>query len=106
MTHEDLVSKVVHLLEFEAASHEQHKTIFTRLDKQDKIIESLQTMCANLKLLGEGQVRIENNLKTVREDVDELKAKPAKRWEGLVTHVLTALAGAVVAYMLAKIGLS
>lgn len=106
MTHEDLVSKVVHLLEFEAAAHEQHKTIFSRLDKQDTIIESLRTMCAGMSALAEGQDRIEKSLKTVRDDVDEIKAKPGKRWDSVITHILTAAAGALVVYVLTQIGLS
>ena len=106
VTHEDMVGKVVHLLEFEAASHEQHKTIFSRLDKQDAIIESLRTMCAGMSALAEGQERIAQNLRTVREDVDELKAKPGRRWETVITHILTAAVGALAAYALARLGIS
>ena len=106
MTHEDLVNKVIHLLEFESSSHEQHKTIFARLDKLDKIFESLSAMNANIALLAEGLTRVEKSLGTVREDVDEIRAKPAKRWDTLTTHILTGLVGALLVFVLAKLGIA
>lgn len=106
MTHEDLVSKVIHLLEFESAAHEQHKTIFTRLDKLDKIFESISAMNANIALLAQGLTRVEKSISTVREDVDELRAKPGKRWETVVTHILTGVVGALLVFILAKLGIA
>ena len=38
-------------------------------------------------------------------DVKELKAKPGKRWEGIVEKVIGLVAAAVVGYFLARLGL-
>ena len=54
----------------------------------------------------------ENKLDTIlkkldelTEKVDALEAKPAKRWEGLVEKTIWAVAAAVIAFLLARVGL-
>lgn len=42
----------------------------------------------------------------VEADVRELQGKPAKRWEAVVEKVIIALAGGLIAFLLAKIGVA
>jgi hypothetical protein len=39
-------------------------------------------------------------------DVDELKAKPAKRWDGIVEKIILTVIGAIVIFMLTNAGIS
>ncbi|MEY8389588.1 hypothetical protein AALC17_20440 [Oscillospiraceae bacterium 38-13] len=55
---------------------------------------------------------IEQRLDQIREDTAEiknsvqmLKEKPAKRWEGLVEKALWAVCAAVIAFLLGRVGL-
>ena len=48
---------------------------------------------------------MEGDVKEMKCDVKKLIEKPAKRWEGVVEKVLYTVVGAVVAYLLVKIGL-
>lgn len=44
-------------------------------------------------------------LKNLTKKVDAIEAKPAKRWDGLVDKVICTLTGAVITYILARMGL-
>lgn len=100
MTGEDLTRNILELREFEAGAREQIRTIFNRIDKQDALIESMRELAANVGALAEGQERIEKNVKAVRQDVDELKAKPLAAYEKVRLTIITALASGLAGYLL------
>ena len=100
MEQTEMTRNIMELREFEAGTREQIHTIFNRLDKQDALIESMRELTANVGTLAEGQERIEKNVRAVRQDVDELKAKPMKNYEKVRLTVITALASGVVGYVL------
>ena len=96
----EITRNIVELREFEAGTREQIHTIFNRLDKQDALIESMRELTANVGTLAEGQERIEKNVRAVRQDVDELKAKPMANYEKVRLTIITALASGIVGYVL------
>lgn len=89
----------------QAAADEQHKTIFQRLDKQDRMIESVQKLATSVERLTLKQDETQKKVDSMGDDLAEIKAKPAKRWDGLVNHVLCTVAGALAMYLLMKLGL-
>lgn len=105
VTTEQMVEKIFELERESAALKEQNKTVFSRLDKQDGIIEVLRTQTATLGTLADGQNRVERKLNGVISDVDELKSKPGKRWETAVDVIFKAAITAMVGVLLAKIGI-
>lgn len=106
MTPEQMTQTIMSIECENAALKEQIKTVFSRLDKQDAVIESLRALTSTIGTLADGQARIEKKLNGVKDDVDELRAKPGKRWDTIVGHALTALVGALVAFIMAKVGLN
>lgn len=100
MEQTEITRNIVELREFEAGTREQIHTIFNRLDKQDALIESMRELTANVGTLAEGQERIEKNVRAVRQDVDELKAKPMANYEKVRLAIITALASGIVGYVL------
>ena len=100
MNTEQLTEKVMELEKDSAAQHEQLKSMFSRLDKQDAIIESLRALTSTIGPLAESQARIETTINNTTTDVDELKAKPGKRWEAVVGYVLAAVVSGVIGFML------
>lgn len=105
MNNEQLTEKVMELEKDSAAYHEQMKSVFSRLDKQDAIIESLRALTASIGTLADGQVRIEKKVNGVMSDVDELKSKPGKKWEAAAGYVLSAVLGALAGWVLKQIGI-
>jgi chromosome segregation ATPase len=100
MNNEQLTEKVMELEKDSAAQHEQLKSVFSRLDKQDAIIESLRALTSTIGTLADSQARIEKKINNITTDVDELKAKPGKRWEAVVGYVLAAVVSGVIGFML------
>lgn len=90
---------------FEASSEEQHKSIFRQLAQQDRLIESVNKIATSNQLLAEEQKRQGDRLDVLCSDVKDLKEKPVKRIDSIIEKVLLAIAGAVVSYVLAKLGI-
>lgn len=105
MNNEQLTEEVVKLEKAQAAQVEQIKTLFSRADKQDALIEVLRTQTSTIGTLAEGQARIEKKVNGLSGEMDEIKAKPAKRWESAVDLVFKLVLTAVMGLILAKMGL-
>lgn len=72
-----------------------HREVFDRL----RALET-QTAVQENKL-----DTILKKLDEITEKVDALESKPAKRWDGIVDKAIWAVAAAVIAFLLAKVGL-
>lgn len=68
--------------------HREFYAAFKALEKQNAVTE-------------ERYNTILSSLAETKKAVEDLKAKPAKRWEGLVDKLLFAVAGAVLAWLAA-----
>lgn len=89
----------------QAAADEQHRTIFRRLDQQDKLLETVHTLATSVSVMSNEQGQLKRAVDGLCMDVEEIKSKPAKRWEGVVEKILFAIVGAMVTFILAKIGI-
>ena len=105
MTNEQLTQQVVELEKAQAAQEEQIKTLFNRVDKQDTIIESLRALTTTIGTLADGQARIEKKVNNLSGEMDEIKAKPAKKWESAADAVFKIVLTAVMGLILAKMGM-
>lgn len=97
--------EISELKAYQAAAAEQHKTIFQRLDKQDKMIESVQSLARSVDRLTSQQAETKSKVSSLCDTVEEIKSRPAKRWQGLVEKVIYTVAGAVIMFILSRIGL-
>lgn len=88
-----------------AAAEEQHKTLFNRLDRQEKMVDTVHKLALSVSELASKQGTMQDKLDGLCSDVEEIKEKPGKRWDGLIDKIIFTIVGAVVAYMLAKLGL-
>ena len=68
--------------------------ILQTLSQMQEQISKILTVCERLTVRQDYTDQEIGELKTV---VNELKDKPAKRWEGLVTAILSAIVAALVA---------
>lgn len=58
-----------------------------------------------LKHIGETLTEIKADNKSILQKVEALESKPGKRWDGLVEKAIWAVCAAVIAFLLAKVGL-
>lgn len=79
---------------------EQIKALFVRMDNLEKLTDSVNKMAISLERLTAKQSATEERVATLTTDVDELRIKPAKRWESVVTAIISALVGAGIALLI------
>lgn len=101
----DLESIVSELQQRFAAAEEQHKTLFRRIEKAERLTDSVQELALSVRDLVNAQQTTDKKLTGLCSDVAEMKAKPGKRWESLVMDVLKVIVGGVVGFLMVKLGI-
>ena len=83
-----------------------------RVEKLELQTEAIQSLATSVEVMVKEQghqteaiERIEKNVEKLDGKVEVLEHKPAKRWESVVDKVIMTIIGAVVGYLLVKIGL-
>lgn len=89
------------LTEVEARS----KSNTRRLDEVEKKQNDLSDLLVSVKVLATREEKVETDVKEIKNDVKILTSKPAKRWESLVSQMITIVVAAIAGFVLAKIGL-
>lgn len=84
---------------------ERINALADRMDKQDRIIETVNQLTISVGRIADGLDTIKRDVTGMRCDIDDLKNKPAKRWEGIVTVAITAVVSAAITYILTQAGL-
>ena len=79
---------------------ERLTALANRMDKLEALTESVQKLALSVERLTNQQATTEKQIKTLTGDVGELKSKPAKRWELVVTGIITAAISAVVTLLI------
>ena len=76
-----------------------------RLNELEKRQDNLDDLVGTVKVLADREARVEKDVSEIKSSVNELKAKPGKRWDSLVDKIVLTLAAAVVGFILAKLGI-
>lgn len=93
----------VELLEWSNKNHgETHKEIFSRLNALEKE-NAVQVEQYNSIIKEISALTASHNV--LNEKLSALEAKPGKRWESIVEKIIWAVCAAVIAFLLARIGL-
>ena len=87
------------------AIEDANDVMFQRLNKQAALMEDIQELSTSVSILA-------NNMKSMLEEqqrqnrrLEELEKKPARRWESIVDKILMTVIGALLAFILLKLGL-
>ena len=83
-----------------------------RIDKVEKEQAWIHELAAGFRVMASEQKHTSDPSREVKEDVsrldgkvDALELKPGKRWESIVDKIIWAVAGAIIAFVLARIGI-
>lgn len=76
-----------------------------RLDAMEKRQGDLEELTSTVKVLAVREEAVENDVKEIKSDVKSITGKSGKRWEALVTQLITILVAAIAGFILAKFGL-
>jgi len=76
--------------------------VIMRVNNMETLTESIHQMSLSIKELAVKFGAMENHVKRISDDVDELKTKPAKRWESVVAALIAGVVGAFIGHFLGK----
>lgn len=76
-----------------------------RIDSLEEEQKELRSLTTAVSQMVTEQKNMRDDIAEMKTDVKEIKEKPAKRWDSTVDKILTVIIGAIVAFMLTKIGL-
>lgn len=85
---------------------ERSKANSHRLDELEKRVTSNEELVTSVALLAQKQETIEGDIKEIKSTVKTIADKPGKRWDSIIDKVLLTVIGAIVLYMLAKLGIA
>lgn len=84
---------------------ERAKSNSHRLDEVEKRQDNLDELVSTVKVLAVREENVEKDVKEIKTDVKNLSDKPAKRWDNLVDKIVWAVAAALIAFILGKMGI-
>ena len=76
-----------------------------RIDDIEKRQDNLDDLVSTVKVLAVREENVESDVKEIKSDVKTLTDKPGKRWEQIVSTIITVVVSAFVGFILAKYGL-
>lgn len=87
----------------------EHEGMIERHEGRIKNLESnysaLNDLAKTTAVMSQKIDTTEKKVDNISANVEELKLKGSKRWDGLVEKIIYAIVGAVIAYLLARAGL-
>ena len=87
------------------AVEDRAKSNTRRIEDIEKRQDGLDELVSSVKTLAVREENVEKDVKEIKADVKEIASKPGKRWDGFWDKAIAAVASAVVAYALAKLGI-
>ena len=76
-----------------------------RIKKLEENQTALNELALSVKELATDQANMKKDIIEIKTDVKALTSIPSKRWEALVEKVVLVVVGAVIAFLLGKIGI-
>ena len=90
----------------------EHQLIFDlaksnkrRIDNLEEEQKELRNLTSAVNQMVIEQKNMRDDLAEMKDDVKQIKEKPGKRWDMAAEKVLTLIIAAVVAWMLARVGI-
>ena len=78
---------------------QQITDIVRRLENMEELTASIHDMAISITKLTDATESMKGHVERISSDVDELKTKPAKRWETLVAALIAGCVGAVLGHL-------
>ena len=83
-----------------ARQEEQIKGLARRMDNLEKLTESVNTLAKSVERLTVQQAQTDTQITTLTGEVNEIKEKPGKRWDLVITAAITAIVPAGITLLI------
>lgn len=89
MTNEEIVERIT-------AAEQAVKAAQHQINEMKELTSSIHELASEVRYM-------RNDINKMQSDIDELKAKPAKRYDLIVTAIISALSSGVVGFAISQI---
>jgi len=86
-----------------AAMRRDLKTAFRRIDEQTRLTDTVHQLALSIRDLANKQDNTQQAVASIRQDVDELKSRPGRRWESVMVEIIKYFALAAAGYLCAHL---
>ncbi len=111
MTNEQITQAILEMREeaaksaiHQAALDEKIKAAFIRIDELKELHISVQKLALSVERQTGELARTNERQAAIQTDLNEVKAKPAKRWDAIVMALIGAVVSAVIGWFAGKGG--
>lgn len=84
----------------------QANCLIQRMEAIEERQKNLEELVASVAVLAQRMGTVEGNVNEIKGNVHALMAKPGKRWDGVVEKALLVVVGAIVAWLLSRLGIT
>ena len=100
----DEMEKIVSSLRAQyAAMRRDMKTAFRRIDEQTKLTDTVHQLALSIRDLANKQDSTQSDVIRISRDVEELKGRSGKRWDGIIFELIKYRVLAAAGYLLAHL---
>ena len=89
-----------------AALEAVYKSLSDRTDKLEGLVETVHELATSMKLVADKQSELTDHIGSLDQKLEDIKERPAKRWESVVDKALTAVVSVVIGFILARLGIA
>ena len=87
-------------------AEERFNCLSMRIETLEKRQKDMEDLISSVAVLAQRMGTVERNISEVTVNVRTLMEKPGKRWDGVVEKAILVVVGAVVAWLLTKVGIN
>lgn len=85
-------------------TEERSRSNTHRIDQLEERQDSFDQLVRSVAVMATKQESMERDLGEIKRDVKTISDRPGKRWDAVVDKILLCIIGAIMAYILAKVG--
>ena len=106
MDNAELTKRVMDLDERATRHTEQIKTLFNQVVETQDLAKGVYDLVGTVKVLASEQSATRSKVDALSKDISDIKDKPGRKWDSVISWVIQAVVLAIMAFLLAKIGLN
>ena len=106
MTNEEIALKMAETDHRARSNTRRIEKLETSTEALEKLATSVEILVNEQKHQTQAMMDIKSDVAKLDQKVETLEHKPGKRWESIVEKVILTVVGAVIGYILVKLGLA
>lgn len=95
MTQDQTIQSIIELRQAIATLAEQYRSTIRLIDEQRVLTETVQTLALSVREQTTELKHVAAKQKAMAEDVEELKQRNGRRWEVMVSSIISTVVGAL-----------